>query len=159
MSPDLQLDAIDRRILQSLQANGRASFEELADKLGLSASATLRRVRRLEDAGVIAGYVAIVAPERVGLGLSAYISVRLAKGSDLSRSPIDDFAAAVQAWPEVVECAALTGEMDYLLRVMMRDMAQCSSFIMDRLLKHPSVLDCKTSFMMRRLKGTTALPL
>jgi Lrp/AsnC family transcriptional regulator, leucine-responsive regulatory protein len=65
----------------------------------------------------------------------------------------------VQAWPEVVECAALTGDMDYLLRVLVRDMAHYSRFIMDSLLKHPSVQDCKTSFMMRRLKGTTAVPL
>jgi Lrp/AsnC family leucine-responsive transcriptional regulator len=65
----------------------------------------------------------------------------------------------VQAWPEVVECAALTGEMDYLLRVLVRDMAHFSRFLMDSLLKHPAVQDCKTSFMLRRLKGTTAVPL
>jgi Lrp/AsnC family leucine-responsive transcriptional regulator len=112
----------------------------------------------LEDAGVIAGYVALVDPGRVGLPLTAYISVRLAKTS-ASRNPIDEFAAAVQTWPEVVECAALTGEMDYLLRVLVRDMAHHSRFIMDQLLRHPSVMDCKTSFQLRRLKGTTAVPL
>jgi Lrp/AsnC family transcriptional regulator, leucine-responsive regulatory protein len=157
METDDRLDAIDRRILQALQAQGRSTFDELAAGVGLSASATLRRVKRLEDSGVIAGYVALVAPERVGLGLTAYINVRLAKHSE-QRSPIDAFAAAVQAWPEVVECAALTGEMDYLLRVLVRDMAHYSSFLMDSLLKHPSVQDCKTSFMLRRLKGTTAVP-
>ncbi len=151
-------DGMDRRILQALQANGRATYDELAAGVGLSASATLRRVKRLEEAGVIAGYVALVTPEKVGLALTAYINVRLAKHSP-QRSPVDAFAAAVQAWPEVVECAALTGDMDYLLRVLVRDMAHCSSFIMDSLLKHPSVQDCKTSFMMRRLKGTTAVPL
>ena len=151
-------DGVDRRILQALQANGRATYDELAAGVGLSASATLRRVKRLEEAGVIAGYVALVTPEKVGLALTAYINVRLAKHSP-QRSPVDAFAAAVQAWPEVVECAALTGDMDYLLRVLVRDMAHCSSFIMDSLLKHPAVQDCKTSFMMRRLKGTTAVPL
>ena len=151
-------DGVDRRILQALQANGRATYDELAAGVGLSASATLRRVKRLEESGVIAGYVALVTPEKVGLALTAYINVRLAKHSP-QRSPVDAFAAAVQAWPEVVECAALTGDMDYLLRVLVRDMAHCSSFIMDSLLKHPSVQDCKTSFMMRRLKGTTAVPL
>ena len=155
---DIRLDTIDRRILQALQANGRASYDELAAGVGLSASATLRRVKRLEESGVISGYAALVAPERVGLGLTSYISVRLAKHSD-QRSPVDDFAAAVQTWPEVVECAALTGEMDYLLRVLVRDMAHYSRFIMDSLLKHPSVQDCKTSFMLRKLKGTTVLPL
>ena len=157
MKTETGLDAIDRRILQALQAQGRATYDELAAGVGLSASATLRRVKRLEEAQVITGYVALVAPERVGLGLTAYISVRLAKHSDL-RSPVDGFAAAVQAWPEVVECAALTGEMDYLLRVLVRDMAHYSHFIMEGLLRHPAVQDCKTSFMLRRLKGTTAVP-
>ena len=162
METETGLDALDRRILQALQTHGRATYDELAAGVGLSASATLRRVKRLEESGVIAGYVALVAPEQVGLGLTAYINVRLAKLSDTlsdKRSPVDAFAAAVQAWPEVVECAALTGDMDYLLRVLVRDMAHYSRFIMDSLLKHPSVLDCKTSFMMRRLKGTTAVPL
>ena len=158
METDNGLDGLDRRILQSLQANGRATYDELAAGIGLSASATLRRVKRLEESGVITGYVALVAPERVGLGLTAYINVRLAKLSE-QRNPTDDFAAAVQAWPEVVECAALTGDMDYLLRVLVRDMSHYSRFIMDNLLRHPSVQDCKTSFMMRRLKGTTAVPL
>jgi Lrp/AsnC family leucine-responsive transcriptional regulator len=72
---------------------------------------------------------------------------------------IDVFRASVQTWPEVVECAALTGEMDYLLRLLVRDMAHYSSFIMDTLLKHPSVQDCKTSFVMDRVKATTAVPL
>jgi Lrp/AsnC family leucine-responsive transcriptional regulator len=157
METDNGFDQLDRRILQALQANGRATYDELAAGIGLSASATLRRVKRLEEAGVIAGYVALVAPERVGLGLTAYINVRLAKASD-KRSPAEAFSAAVQSWPEVVECAALTGEMDFLLRVLVRDMAHCSAFIMDTLLKHPAVQDCKTSFMMRRLKGTTAVP-
>ena len=158
METVITLDAIDRRILQALQAQGRMTYDELAGGVGLSASATLRRVKRLEESGVIAGYTALVAPERVGLGLTAYINVRLTKTSE-HRSPIDALAAAVQAWPEVVECAALTGEMDYLLRVLVTDMAHYSRFIMDSLLKHPAVQDCKTSFMLRRLKGTTAVPL
>ena len=96
----------------------------------------------------------------VGLGLTAYINVRLEKQTDNPlRNPRDLFRAAVQAWPEVVECAALTGEMDYLLRVVVADMAHYSRFIMDTLLKHPSVQDCKTSFVLDRVKTTTALPL
>lgn len=158
METEVELDAIDRRILDALQKQGRATYDELAAGVGLSPSATLRRVKRLEDAGVIAGYVALVAPERVGLGLTAYINVRLAKASEQG-NPIEAFTAAVQAWPEVVECAALTGEMDYLLRVLVRDMGHYSHFVMDALLKHPAVQDCKTSFMMRRLKGTTAVPM
>jgi Lrp/AsnC family leucine-responsive transcriptional regulator len=159
MSEEMSLDAVDRRILQALQAQGRITYDELASAVGLSASAALRRVKRLEEAGVIAGYVALLVPERVGLGLTAYINVRLEKHTDADqRSPVETFTAAVQSWPEVVECAALSGEMDYLLRVLVRDMAHYSRFIMDVLLKHPAVQDCRTSFGLRQLKGTTALP-
>jgi Lrp/AsnC family transcriptional regulator, leucine-responsive regulatory protein len=158
MNPEFALDEIDRRIIQALQANARMTYDELAATVALSASAALRRVKRLEEAQVIEGYGARVAPERVGLGLTAYINVRLAKQDD-RRNPVDDFAAAVQVWPEVVECAALSGEMDYLLRVLVRDMAHYSRFIMDCLLRHPAVQDCKTSFVLRRLKGTTAVPI
>ncbi len=159
MDAELSLDAIDRRILRALQANGRITYDELAGQVSLSASATLRRVKRLEEAGAIAGYVAIVPPERVGLGLTAYINVRLEKHTEThKRNPMDLFRAAVQSWPEVVECVALTGEMDYLLRVVVEDMAHYSRFIMDTLLKHPSVEDCKTSFVLDRVKNTTAVP-
>ena len=159
MPNQIRLDAVDRRILRVLQAEGRITYDELASQVSLSASAALRRVKRLEEAKVIAGYVALVAPERVGLGLTAYINVRLEKHSEThKRNPMDLFRASVQTWPEVVECAALTGEMDYLLRVMVEDMAHYSRFIMDTLLKHPSVQDCKTSFVLDRVKNTTVVP-
>jgi Lrp/AsnC family leucine-responsive transcriptional regulator len=160
MSDPLTLDALDRRILRVLQADGRITFDALAAQVGLSSSAALRRVRRLEDSGVVSGYVAVVPPERIGLGLTAYINVRLEKHTEShKRNPMDAFKAAVQAWPEVVECAALTGEMDYLLRVVVEDMAHYSRFIMETLLKLPSVEDCKSSFMLERIKGTAAWPL
>ena len=159
METATELDAIDRRILRALQADGRMNYDQLAAKVSLSPSATLRRVKRLEESGVIAGYVALISPERVGLGLMAYLNVRLEKHSEVhKRNPMDLFRAAVQAWPEVVECAALTGEMDYLLRVVVQDMAHYSRFIMDTLLKHPSVEDCKTSFVLDRVKNTTVMP-
>ncbi|EGJ09001.1 MULTISPECIES: Lrp/AsnC family transcriptional regulator [Rubrivivax] len=160
MDPSDPLDAVDRRILQVLQSQGRITYDELAARVSLSPSAALRRVKRLEDGGVISGYVALLAPERVGLALTAYLTVRLEKHSDpLARSPLDQFAAAVEVWPEVVECVALSGDIDYLLRVVVQDMAHYSRFVMDTLLKHPSVRDCKTSFVLQRLKTTTALPL
>lgn len=159
MDTAVTLDTIDRRILRALQADGRATYDQLAAQVSLSPSATLRRVKRLEEAGVIGGYVALLKPELVGLGLNAYLNVRLEKHSEAhKRSPMDAFRAAVQAWPEVVECAALTGEMDYLLHVVVEDMAHYSRFVMDTLLKHPSVQDCKTSFVLDRVKHTTALP-
>jgi Lrp/AsnC family leucine-responsive transcriptional regulator len=124
----------------------------LSKQVGLSPSAVLRRVKRLEDNGVIDRYVARVKPESVGLGLTAYITVRLEKHLEShKRSPMDLFRASVQTWPEVVECAALTGEMDYLLRVVVQDMSHYKRFIMDTLLKHPSVQDCKTSFVLDRV--------
>ncbi|MDO8456133.1 MAG: Lrp/AsnC family transcriptional regulator [Burkholderiaceae bacterium] len=154
------LDKLDKAILRNLQQDGRATFDQIAERIGLSASAVLRRVKRLETTGVIERYVAIVKPEAVGLGLTAYINVRLEKHAEThKRNPMDVFRASVQTWPEVVECAALTGEMDYLLRLVVADMAAYSRFIMDTLLKHPSVQDCKTSFVLDRVKTTTVLPL
>ena len=153
------LDKLDRHILRSLQDDGRATYDQLAEQVGLSPSAVLRRVKRLEESGVIDRYVALVKPEAVGLGLTAYINVRLEKHTEShKRNPMDVFRASVQTWPEVVECASLTGEMDYLLRVVVADMAHYSRFIMDTLLKHPSVQDCKTSFVLDRVKATTAIP-
>ena len=108
---------------------------------------------------MIQRYVALVAPEAVGLGLTAYINVRLEKHTEThKRNPMDLFAASVQNWPEVVECVALTGEMDFLLQVLVQDMAHYSRFIMDTVLKHPSVQDCKTSFVLHSVKATTAVP-
>jgi Lrp/AsnC family transcriptional regulator, leucine-responsive regulatory protein len=152
-------DKLDRHILRSLQADGRATYDQLAEQVSLSPSAVLRRVKRLEESGVIDRYVALVKPESVGLALTAYLNVRLEKHTEShKRNPMDLFRASVQTWPEVVECAALTGEMDYLLRVVVQDMAHYSRFIMDTLLKHPSVQDCKTSFVLDRVKATTAVP-
>jgi Lrp/AsnC family leucine-responsive transcriptional regulator len=156
---DVKLDQVDRRILRALQADGRTTYDSLAEQVGLSPSAVLRRVKRLEESGAIAAYVALVPPERVGLALTAYINVRLEKHAEVhKRTPMDLFRAAVQAWPEVVECSALTGEMDYLLRAVFADMAHYSRFIMETLLKHPSVEDCRTSFVLDRVKATTSVP-
>ena len=159
MQTAIPLNAVDRRILRALQADGRMTYDVLAQAVGLSPSAALRRVKRLEEAGAIAAYVALLSPERIGLPLTAYLNVRLEKHTERhKRNPMDLFKAAVQTWPEVVECASLTGEMDYLLRVVVEDMSHYSRFIMDTLLKHPSVQDCKTSFVLDRVKNTTALP-
>ena len=153
------LDKLDKGILRLLQKNGRETYDVIGEQVGLSSSAVLRRVKRLEEAGVIDHYVALVRPEAVGLGLTAYLNVRLEKHTERhKRNPMDLFRASVQTWPEVVECAALTGDMDYLLRVVVQDMAHYSRFIMDTLLKHPSVQDCKTSFVLDRVKATTAVP-
>lgn len=160
MSATHTIDKLDRAILRRLQANGRETYDVMGEQVGLSPSAVLRRVKRLEDSGVIDRYVALVQPETVGLGLTAYLNVRLEKYTETSkRNPMDVFRASVQTWPEVVECVSLTGEMDYLMRVVVADMQHYTRFVMDTLLKHPSVQDCKTSFVMDRVKVTTAVPL
>jgi Lrp/AsnC family leucine-responsive transcriptional regulator len=159
MNADDAIDKLDRAILSRIQHNGRETYDVVGEQVGLSPSAVLRRVKRMEEAGVIERYVALVRPQAVGFGLEAYLNVRLEKHTEThKRNPMDLFRAAVQTWPEVVECAALTGEMDFLLRVLVQDMAHYSRFIMDTLLKHPSVQDCKTSFVLDRVKSTTAVP-
>lgn len=154
------LDKLDKLILSKLQVDGRATYDQIAEMVSLSPSAVLRRVKRLETSGVIDRYVALVKPEAVGLGLMAHLNVRLEKNTEShKRNPRDLFRASVQTWPEVVECDALSGEMDYFLRVLVRDMSAYSHFVMETLLKHPSVQDCKTSFVLDRVKATTAVPL
>jgi Lrp/AsnC family leucine-responsive transcriptional regulator len=163
----IELDKTDRKILAILQADGRASNQDVADQVSLSPSPCLRRIKRLEEAGVIRQYVALLDPAQIGLGLLAYVNVRLEKHSEGaiagakrgSGSPHTDFAASVEDWPEVVACYAMTGEMDYLLRVHVEDMEHFSRFMMKTLLIHPSVADVKSSFALQRIKDTTALPL
>ena len=159
MEQSQAFDKLDRAILRCLQQNGRETYDVIGERIGLSPSAVLRRAKRMEDLGVIDRYVALVNPEKVGLGLTAYLSVRLEKHTEIhKRNPMDVFRASVQVWPEVVECSAMTGDTDYLLRVVVQDMPHYSRFVMDTLLKHPSVQDCKTSFVLDRAKATTAIP-
>ena len=151
------LDRTDKQILIELQRDGRLSNQELADRVSLSPSPCLRRVRRLEEEGYIERYVALVNPDKVGLKLLAYVSIRLNKVFRTSHAPMSDFARDVQDWPEVVECYAMSGDMDYLLRVEVEDLSQFSRFAMDKLMQHPAVVDMKSSFIMQRIKETTEL--
>jgi Lrp/AsnC family leucine-responsive transcriptional regulator len=150
------LNRTDRRILEILQRDGRLSNLELAERVNLSPSACLRRVRALEEGGVIRRYAAIVDPGKVGLGLRAFVTVKVEKRG---RMPADAFTKAVQDWPEVVGCHSTSGDMDYLLRIHVEDLEHFSRFVMDSLLKHPGVLDVKSSFVLEEVKETTALPL
>ncbi|CPH22478.1 AsnC family transcriptional regulator [Burkholderia pseudomallei] len=140
------------------------SNQDIAERVNLSPSPCLRRIRRLEEMGVITGYVALLDPQKLGLDLLAYVSVRLEKRGGVApvragATHAELFRAAVQAWPEVVACHAMTGDMDYLLRVQVEDMAHFSRFMQEQLLHHPSVIDVKTSFSLERFKETTALPI
>lgn len=154
--PRLALDRTDRRILELLQRDGRLANVELAEKVSLSPSPCLRRVRALEEAGVIREYVALLDPARIGLGLLAYVNVKLEKRGQM---PLEEFRRAVLAWPEVVACYSMTGDMDYLLRVHVEDLDHYTRFMMDRLLKQAGVIDVKSNFVLERVKDTTALPL
>jgi Lrp/AsnC family leucine-responsive transcriptional regulator len=154
--PKIVLDRTDRRILEQLQADGRLSNQELAERVLLSPSPCLRRVRALERSGVIQRYAALLDPLRVGLDLLAYVSVKLEKRGKM---PVDQFTRAVQSWPEVIACFSMTGDMDYLMRVQVEDLAHYSRFIMDKLLKQPGVIDIRSNFVLERVKETTALPL
>jgi len=154
-----ELDRTDRKILAELQRDARLSNQELADRVSLSPSPCLRRVRRLEERGYIKRYVALVDAEKVGLGLLAYVSIRLNKHVGGSHAPMGEFARDVQRWPEVVECYAMSGDMDYLLRVQVADLAHFSSFAMDTLMRHPAVVDMRSFFALQQIKETTELRL
>jgi Lrp/AsnC family leucine-responsive transcriptional regulator len=153
----MELDRTDLKILDELQRDGRLTNQELAERVSLSPSPCLRRVRRLEEQGVIRQYVAVVDPDKVGLGLLAYVSVRLQKYAAAGHAPIDEFARDVQGWREVVACYAMTGDMDYLLRVQVQDLAHFSRFAMDTLMKHPAVVDMRSSFALKKIKEASAL--
>lgn len=151
------LDKTDRQILNLLQKNGRLSNQDLADKIALSPSPCLRRVKRLEEEGYIKGYAARVDADRIGRGLIAFVSIRLNKHSGSSHAPMQDFNRDVQLWPEVVECHSMSGDMDYLLRVQVQDLAAFSAFAMNVLMQHPSVVDMRSSFALGKIKESGAL--
>ena len=154
--PPPALDRIDLLLLAELQRAARQTNAELAEHVHLSPSACLRRVQRLEREGVIAGYHAEVDPEALGLGLQAFVRVQL-KSHDAARIAV--FAEQVNGWPEIVACHALTGDMDYLLHVVVRDLEHFSRFLLDTLLAQAEVADINTSFVLRAVKRTQALPL
>ena len=153
--PQFSPDALDRKILDALQANGRISNQDLADCVGLSPSPCLRRVRQLEAAGVIARYVALVDPEAVGLSVSAFVRVRLDQQDDRH---LAEFEAAVAGFPEVMECYLMTGEADYQLRVLVGSLGAFEDFLRHRLTRVKGVANVTTSFALRPVIYKTALP-
>ena len=154
--PAASLDRIDLLLLAELQRAGRQTNAELAERVNLSASACLRRVQRLERDGVIAGYRAQVDPERLGLGLQAFVRVQLNRHDS---GAIEAFSEFVNQWDEVVACHALTGDMDYLLQVAVRDLEHFSHFLLDRLLNQAGVDDVNSSFVLRTVKAFRGMPL
>jgi len=149
----IELDAIDRRIVAALQADGRLAIVDLAERVGLSATPCQRRVRRLEEAGVIARYAALVPPAALGLGLQALVQVTL---DDHTEAVVAAFEAEIRARPEVVACYAVTGDMDFLLHVQAPDLPSFSEFAMKALLRMPGVRGTRSSFIMQEVKGDLA---
>lgn len=150
------LDAIDHHILTLLQENARLSNVDLADAVGLSPSPCLRRVRALEDAGVITGYAALVDQEAVGLPVSVFVMVTLERQIEHA---LEEFEARVLALPEVMECYLMTGDSDYMLRVVTQDLRAYEAFLMNHLTKFPGVSSIKSSFALKQVVYRTALPI
>ena len=150
------LDAIDRKILAVLQQDGRKSIAELAEQVGLSPSPCLRRVRMLEEAGVIARYVAVLDQQSVGLPVSVFVSIKLEKQREES---LNRFAKAIAAWPEVLECYLMTGPRDYLLRVVVADLAAYEQFLKQKLTRLSGIGSIESSFALEQVKYTNVLPL
>ena len=152
----MKLDAIDRRILKALQRDGRLQNVELANEVGLSPSPCLRRVRLLEEAGVIERYVAVLNPAKVGVALTVYTRVWL-KGQDADT--VDRFTEAVKQMPEVVECYLMAGDCDFLLRIVAADLDDYRRFQSQYLARIEGVQNVKTDIPMQKIKMTPALPI
>jgi DNA-binding Lrp family transcriptional regulator len=151
----MSLDPIDLRILACLQENGRISNQDLADKVALSPSACLRRMRLLEESGVIGGYRAWFDAEKLGLEIEAIVQVSMRHDVEGWH---DTFNAAVQSWPEVVSAYIITGNSNYILRVQARNLKHYSDFIVNRLYRTPGVMDIQSNIVLQKIK-TAGSPL
>jgi Lrp/AsnC family transcriptional regulator, leucine-responsive regulatory protein len=149
------LDAIDVAILRALQRDGRIQNVELAERVGLSPSPCLRRVRLLEEAGVIEHYVALVDPAKVGMGLSVFARVWLT-GQD--EETVVPFVEAIKKLPQVVECHLMAGDCDFILRVVAADLDAYRKFQIEHLGRIKGVRNIKTEIPMQRIKQTTEIP-
>jgi Lrp/AsnC family leucine-responsive transcriptional regulator len=150
------IDAVDRRILAALQDNGRLSATELADRVGLSVSPCLRRLRLLEKAGVVRGYTALVDQRSVGLPVSVFVSIKLDRQQEEAMARFED---AVRRCPEVMECYLMTGPRDYLLRVVTQDLADYERFVKDTLTRIDGIANIESSFALGQVKHSNILPL
>ncbi|AEG51040.1 transcriptional regulator, AsnC family [Sphingobium chlorophenolicum L-1] len=153
--PKQILDDIDVRILDRLQGDGRVTNQQLSEDVGLSPSPCLRRVRLLEESGVITGYVALVNPEAVGLSVTAFVRIRLDQQDD---SHLAAFESAIANLPEVMECYLMTGEADYQLRVLVESLGEFEDFLRRKLTRITGVSQVTTSFGLRPVVYRTALP-
>jgi Lrp/AsnC family transcriptional regulator, leucine-responsive regulatory protein len=153
----MKLDRYDRRILEELQRDGRVSNQELADRIGLSPSPCLRRVRALEDSGIIAGYRAMLDAKHLGLTLMALIHISMDKHTP---ERFANFEKSVADLPEVIECLLITGhDADYQLKVVVRDLDAFQALLLEKITRIEGVSGVHSSFVLRRVVDKTALPL
>jgi len=150
------LTAIDRRILRALQEDGRMTIQAIADRVGLSASPCLRRIRQMEDAGIIAAYSAVIDQKAVGLPVSVFISIKLERQR---AEELDRFGEAIAGWPEVMECYLMTGQFDFLLRVVCADLAAYEAFLREKLTQVAGVSSIESSFSLGQVKYSRVLPI
>ena len=155
-SPKIRLTEIDRKILRALQEDGRMTVQAIAERVGLSASPCLRRIRQMEESGIISAYSAVVDQKRAGLPVSVFISIKLERqrGKELDR-----FAEAISAWPEVMECYLMTGQHDFLVRVVCADLSTYEAFLRERLTQVEGVSSIESSFALGQVKYSRVLPL
>ncbi len=151
-----QLDAIDRRILSRLQSDARASHAQLAEVAHLSAPQCFRRVKRLEEAGYIAGYATLLDREQLGFGVLAFVSVTLGGGH---AHDLDKFRQVVDELPEILECHVVTGEADFLLKVVAEDLQKFSRFLLERLTENFESVTTRSEVSLEQIKSTTVLPI
>ena len=149
------MDAVDRRIVRELQRDAALSHAALAERVGASAASVWRRVRSLEKSGVLGRAVRIANPEALGRAVNVLCQVRMARQTVEARSDFEDF---IQSREEIVECYAMSGEWDYLLRIAVADVADYDRFIMRGVLAHPSVANAASNFALRQVKYTTEIP-
>lgn len=154
--PNEELDAIDRRIVAALQADGRLSNVDLAEKVGLSPSPCLRRVNRLEREGYIEGYRAMLGRKRIGLGLTVFVGVKIEGHADDRATTFEEEAVA---FPEVIACHMVAGDADYLLEVTVPDLDAYQRFLVGKLLDLPLVREVKSTIAIQTLKAGAVLPL
>jgi DNA-binding Lrp family transcriptional regulator len=152
----IKLDPIDRRILQNLQAEGRITNVELARRAGISAPPCLRRVRALEEAGIIRGYHADLAPEPLGYGVTVFAQVGLTSQAE---ADLNAFERLVKAWPEVREAHMLTGETDFLLKIVAADWESYQRFLSAKLTSAPNVSHVKSALTLRVSKDEAGIPI
>jgi Lrp/AsnC family transcriptional regulator, leucine-responsive regulatory protein len=152
----MQLDRLDARILEELQKDGRCPVVDLAEKIGLSGTPCARRLRQLEQNGVIQGYTAVVDPGRLGLSVQAFVQVKLERHTDEN---VAQFRRELDKLDEIVACYATTGEHDFLLQVIAADLEALSNIVLRKLLKIPSVRDVHSTVVLETIKRSARVPM